>query len=66
MKFLGILSIPFIISACVTHQNVQKEETPECMNYHAMMTAPMPAEATVPMPAEAIENLKKACYKSRK
>jgi len=37
---------------------VQKEETPECMNYHAMMTAPMPAEA--------MENLKKACYESRK
>ncbi len=25
MKLLGILSIPFIISACVTNQNVQKE-----------------------------------------
>ncbi len=37
MKLLGILSIPFIISACVTNQNVQKEETPECMNYHAMI-----------------------------
>lgn len=58
MKLLGILSIPFIISACVTNQNVQKEETPECMNYHAMMTAPMPTEA--------MENLKKACYESRK
>ncbi|MFA2969950.1 hypothetical protein KWE21_04925 [Acinetobacter pittii] len=58
MKLLGILSIPFIISACVTNQNVQKEETPECMNYHAMMTAPMPAEA--------MEKLKKACYESRK
>lgn len=51
MKFLGILSIPFIISACVTNQNVQKEETPECMNYHAMISAPIPAEA--------MENLKK-------
>ncbi|MDV7449362.1 hypothetical protein R5B80_02960 [Acinetobacter baumannii] len=58
MKLLGILSIPFIISACITNQNVQKEETPECMNYHAMMTAPMPVEA--------MENLKKACYESRK
>ena len=52
MKLLGILSIPFIISACVTNQNVQKEETPECMNYHAMMTAPMPEQA--------IESLKKS------
>ncbi|GAA5588290.1 hypothetical protein Acal01_03482 [Acinetobacter calcoaceticus] len=58
MKFLGILSIPFIISACVTNHNLQKGETQECMNYHAMMTAPMPAEA--------MESLKKACYESRK
>jgi len=58
MKFLGILFIPFIISACVANQNAQKEETPECMNYHTMMTAPMPAQA--------MENLKKACYESRK
>nr|WP_312822226.1 hypothetical protein [Acinetobacter oleivorans] len=57
MKFLGILFMPFIISACVTYHNMQKRETPECMNYHAMMTAPMPAQA--------IENLKKACYESR-
>ncbi|MBJ8428802.1 hypothetical protein I6M65_00225 [Acinetobacter pittii] len=58
MKLLGILSIPFIISACVTNQNVQKEETPECMNYHAMMTAPMPPQT--------MESLKKACYESKK
>ena len=58
MKLLGILSIPFIISACVTNQNVQKEETPECMNYHAMMTAPMD-----PM---AMQRLKQACDDSEK
>ena len=50
-EILGILFIPFIISACITNQNVQKEEAPECMNYHAMMTAPMPEQA--------IESLKK-------
>ncbi|EJB8469636.1 hypothetical protein K3G23_19065 [Acinetobacter baumannii] len=57
MKFLGILSIPFIISACITNQNVQKEEAPECMNYHAMMTAPMPEQAIESLKKKLVMNL---------
>lgn len=47
-----------LLAACTTQPAPPKQptETPECMNYRAMMTAPMPPDA--------MQRLNKACQDS--
>ncbi|MFN3074705.1 hypothetical protein ACK1JC_13990 [Acinetobacter sp. TY2] len=56
MKY--ILFSALFLSGCMSNQPQQFKETPECMNYRGMMTAPM-------LP-DAMERLKVACDASRK
>lgn len=43
---------------CTDKRPADAEETPECMNYRGMMTAPLPPDQQ--------EKLRKACMDSRK
>lgn len=56
MKYLFVCTVGLLISACSTNQT-KFNETPECMNYRGMMTAPMDPRA--------MEDLKIKCYESR-
>ena len=56
MKY--ILFSALFLSGCMSNQPQQFKETPECINYRGMMTAPMPPDA--------IDRLKQACDISRK
>lgn len=57
---LGMLCVLGSVAACATKPEsrpLASEETPECMNYRSMMTAPME-------PA-AMKRLQEACERSR-
>lgn len=56
MKYLALCVLVF--TGCASNQSQPVRETPECMNYHGMMTAPMPPDA--------MERLKQKCENSRK
>ncbi len=56
MKYLSLCLL--VLTGCTSNQPQPAKETPECMNYHGMMTAPMAPDA--------MERLKQKCEDSRK
>ncbi|AXY60206.1 hypothetical protein [Acinetobacter sp. WCHAc010052] len=55
MKY--IICSALVLTGCMSNQPQPFRETPECMNYRGMMTAPMPPDA--------MERLKQKCVESR-
>ncbi|MCH4243736.1 hypothetical protein [Acinetobacter gerneri] len=56
MKYLALCVLVF--TGCASNQPQPLKETPECMNYRGMMTAPMAPDA--------LDRLKQACENSKK
>ena len=56
MKYLIVYGVGVLISACSINQ-LELKETPECMNYRVMITAPMDPRA--------LDGLKLKCEESR-
>lgn len=45
MKILSVITLGLLLTACATQQPKYKQPTQACMEYQAMMTAPMPPDA---------------------
>lgn len=59
MRLAAVASLVFVLSACSNGSDKPpKNETEACMNYRAMMTAPMPPDA--------MQRLQEKCSASRR
>ncbi|MEN5298787.1 hypothetical protein ABE530_10590 [Brucella sp. TWI559] len=58
LKAAVFLAAFFPLADCTNMRPAGAEETPECMKYRSMMTAPLPPDQS--------EKLRKACMGSRK
>ncbi|MFW2073958.1 hypothetical protein ACG9Y7_11085 [Acinetobacter gerneri] len=56
MKYLALCVL--VLAGCASNQPQSVNETPECMSYRGMMTAPMAPDA--------LGRLKQACENSKK